>query len=122
MGAGRGGFGLTIGVAVAFLLEGIQLAAQIVGLQAGYSFASTIDPTTQADTTTLQIMAQLLAGLLFFALGLDRQVLRRAGLEPADRFRSGSYALTGPPADGRSRGWAPESFRPACGWRCRWWR
>jgi flagellar biosynthetic protein FliR len=68
--------GLTIGVAIAFLLEALQTAAQILGLQAGYSYASTIDPSTQADTTTLQLMAQLLAGMLFFALGLDRQVLR----------------------------------------------
>lgn len=68
-------FGLTIGVAVAFLLEGVQLAAQILGLQAGYSYASTVDPTTEADTTTLQLMAQLLAGMLFFAFGFDRQVL-----------------------------------------------
>src|SRR5579871_1903435 len=68
--------GLTIGVSVAFLLEGIQLAAQIIGLQAGYSFASTIDPLTQADSTTLQTMAQLFAGLLFFAFGFDHQVLR----------------------------------------------
>jgi len=68
--------GLTIGVAVAFLLEGVQMAAQILGLQAGYSYASTVDPSTQADTTTLQLMAQLLAGMLFFAFGFDRQVLR----------------------------------------------
>lgn len=69
-------FGATVGLAVAFLLEGIQLAAQALGLQAGYSYASTIDPTTQADTTTLQLMAQLLAGALFLAFGFDRQVLR----------------------------------------------
>lgn len=68
-------FGVTVGLAVAFLLEGVQLAAQILGLQAGYSYASTVDPTTQADTTTLQLMAQLLAGMLFFAFGFDRQVL-----------------------------------------------
>jgi flagellar biosynthesis protein FliR len=68
-------FGLTVGLAVAFLLEGVQLAAQVLGLQAGYSYASTVDPTTQADTTTLQLMAQLLAGTLFFAFGFDRQVL-----------------------------------------------
>lgn len=72
-------FGLILGVAVAFLLEGMQLAAQIIGLQAGYSYASTVDPTTQADTTTLQLMAQLLAGTLFFALGFDRQVLWTLG-------------------------------------------
>jgi flagellar biosynthesis protein FliR len=69
-------FGATVGLAVAFLLEGVQLAAQVLGLQAGYSYASTVDPSTQADTTTLQLMAQLLAGSLFFAFGLDRQVLR----------------------------------------------
>jgi flagellar biosynthetic protein FliR len=68
-------FGLTVGLAIAFLLEGLQMAAQILGLQAGYSFASTVDPSTQADTTTLQMMAQLLAGMLFFAFGFDRQVL-----------------------------------------------
>jgi flagellar biosynthesis protein FliR len=69
-------FGLMIGVAVAFLLEGVQLAAQVLGLQAGYSYASTVDPVTQADSTTLQLMAQLLAGLLFFACGFDRRVLQ----------------------------------------------
>jgi flagellar biosynthesis protein FliR len=69
-------WGVTIGLAVAFLLEGVQLAAQTLGLQAGYSYASTVDPNTQADTTTLQLMAQLLAGTLFFAFGFDRQVLR----------------------------------------------
>ena len=69
-------FGLTIGVAVAFLLEGVQMGAQMIGLQAGYSFASTVDPNTQADTTSLQLVAQLLAGSLFFAFGFERQVLR----------------------------------------------
>ncbi len=71
----EGLFGLTVGLAIAFLLEGLQMAAQILGLQAGYSFASTVDPSTQADTTTLQMMAQLLAGMLFFAFGFDRQIL-----------------------------------------------
>lgn len=69
-------FGATVGLVIAFLLEGVQLAAQVLGLQAGYSYASTVDPTTEADTTTLQLMAQLLAGSLFFAFGFDRQVLR----------------------------------------------
>jgi Flagellar biosynthesis pathway, component FliR len=42
----EGAFGLTVGLAVAFFLETFTLAAQILGLQAGYSYASTIDPTT----------------------------------------------------------------------------
>ena len=92
--AAEAAFGLTVGVAVAFLLEGVQLAAQMIGLQAGYSFASTVDPSTQADTTSLQLMAQLLGGSLFFALGFDRQVIRIL----AKSFESnpaGAYALNG---------------------------
>ncbi len=68
-------FGITVGLAIAFLLEGLQMAAQVLGLQAGYSYASTVDPSTQADTATLQLMAQLLAGTLFLAFGFDRQVI-----------------------------------------------
>jgi len=85
-------FGLTIGVAVAFLLEGVQMAAQVIGLQAGYSFASTIDPTTQADTTSLQLMSQLLAGSLFFTFGFDRRVIRILALSLAST-PGGTYAL-----------------------------
>ena len=86
-------FGLTIGVAIAFLLEGIQMAAQMIGLQAGYSFASTIDPSTQADTTTLQLMAQLFAGSLFFTLGYDRQVVRILA-RSLTTTPAGTYLLT----------------------------
>jgi flagellar biosynthesis protein FliR len=68
-------FGLTVGLAVAFLNESLMLAAQILGLQAGYSYASTIDPTNQTDISVLQLMSQLIAGLLFFAFGLDRVVI-----------------------------------------------
>ena len=68
-------FGLTIGVALALLLEGMQMAAQIAGLQAGFSYASTIDPTTQADSSVLYVFMQLFSAVLFFALGLDRRVI-----------------------------------------------
>ncbi len=67
--------GLTIGLAIAFLLEGFQIGTQIIGLEAGYSYASTIDPSSQADSTVLQMMSQWLIGLLFFAMGMDRQII-----------------------------------------------
>jgi flagellar biosynthetic protein FliR len=95
-------FGLTIGVAVTFLLEGVELAAQIIGLEAGYSFASTVDPNTQADTTTLQLMAQLMAGCLFFALGFDHQVVRVLARSLAS-IPSGTYLLTGPGVEAITR-------------------
>jgi flagellar biosynthetic protein FliR len=69
-------FGLMVGVCISFLLEGFQMAAQMAGLQAGYSFASTIDPNTQADSGILQILTGLLANLLFLAFGYDRAVIR----------------------------------------------
>lgn len=69
-------FGLTVGLAVTFLAESFVLAAQILGLQAGYSYASTIDPTNQTDSGVLQVMIQLMTGFLFFAFGLDRQIIR----------------------------------------------
>jgi flagellar biosynthetic protein FliR len=94
--------GLTIGVAVTFLLEGVQLAAQIIGLQAGYSFASTIDPNTQADTTTLQLMSQLMAGCFFFTFGFDRQVVRVLA-RSLTSVPSGTYLLTGPGVEAITR-------------------
>ena len=68
--------GIAIGVSVAVVLEAFTLAAQVLGLQAGYGYASTIDPTTEADSGILLVFAQLMAGMLFFSLGLDREVLR----------------------------------------------
>jgi flagellar biosynthetic protein FliR len=68
--------GIAIGLAVSFVVEAFQLGAQVVGIPAGYAYASTIDPTNQADSAVLLVFAQLSAGLLFFALGLDREVIR----------------------------------------------
>lgn len=69
-------FGITVGLAVAFLAESFVFAAQILGLQAGYSYASTVDPTNQTDIGVLQVLTQLMAGFLFFGFGLDREILR----------------------------------------------
>jgi flagellar biosynthetic protein FliR len=68
--------GIGIGLSVSFVLEGFNVAAQIMGLQAGYAYASTIDPNSQADSSVLVIFAELSAGMLFFAMGLDREVIR----------------------------------------------
>ena len=68
--------GIGIGLTVAFVTEAVSMAAQVMGLQAGYAYASTIDPATQADSGILVIFAQLASGLMFFTLGMDREVLR----------------------------------------------
>src|SRR5581483_196050 len=74
------GLGIGVGIAVAFLAETFQVGAQILSLQAGYSFASTIDPASGADSSVMLSIAQTAAGLLFFTLGLDRQVLQAFAL------------------------------------------
>jgi flagellar biosynthetic protein FliR len=68
--------GLAIGISTAIVLEAFTMAAQVLGLQAGYAYASTIDPNTQADSGILLVFAQLIGGMLFFTLGLDRDVFR----------------------------------------------
>jgi flagellar biosynthesis protein FliR len=69
-------FGLCIGLLVAFLSEAALLFGQICGLQAGFSFASTIDPDSQADSPVLSAIAQTVSALLFVTLGLHRYVIR----------------------------------------------
>lgn len=88
--AAEAALGITIGVAVALALEAFALAAQIFGLQAGYAYASTIDPTSEADSGVLLVFAQLVAGMLFFALGLDREVLRLFA-QTLDRIPPGGF-------------------------------
>jgi flagellar biosynthesis protein FliR len=68
--------GIGIGLAVGFVVESFGVAAQVMGLPAGYANASTIDPKTSADSSVLVVFSQLAAGLVFLATGLDREVLR----------------------------------------------
>ena len=85
--------GIAVGVSIGIVIEAFTLAAQILGLPAGYGYASTVDPTTQADAGILVVVAQLVAGMLFFAMGLDREVLRlfAGSLEKAP---VGTYVLS----------------------------
>lgn len=69
------GFGLLLALAISFLNATLQFAAQVISMQAGFSFASTFDPTSQADSTVFQVLAQLFSGLLFFGLGVDRRLI-----------------------------------------------
>jgi flagellar biosynthesis protein FliR len=85
--------GLAIGISVAITLESLMLAAQVLGLQAGYAYASTIDPNTEADSGILLVFAQLIAGMLFFAMGLDREVLRLFA-QSLDRVPTGAYIFS----------------------------
>lgn len=72
--------GLLFGLIVSFLAEAFQLGAQAISFQTGFSFASTFDPQSQADSGIFQIFIQLAAGLLYFSLGIHEHLLRMFAL------------------------------------------
>jgi flagellar biosynthetic protein FliR len=84
--------GLSIGLVTSFLAEALTMGAQILGLQAGYGYASVVDPTTSADSDVLQVLAQLTGGLLFFSLGLHHWIIRAFALS-LERYPPGQFAL-----------------------------
>jgi len=90
--------GIAIGLGVSFLLEILLVAAQSVSLQAGFSYASTVDPNTSADSTTLLVIAQLIGALLFFSTGLDGQVLKTLAAS-LDSQPPGTLAISRPHAE-----------------------
>jgi flagellar biosynthetic protein FliR len=93
------GLGLGVGLAIVFLTESFQIAAQVLGLQAGYGYATTIDPNSQADASVLQVVTMLVSGLLFMTLGLYREVFRVLAASFV-RFPAGSWTPDAGSLDG----------------------
>lgn len=69
-------YGLAVGLLISFLSEVGLMFGQLCGFQAGFSYASTIDPDSQADSPVLSSIAQTLMALLFVTLGFHRYVIR----------------------------------------------
>lgn len=104
---------MAAGLAVSFLTEGFQIAAQVAGLQAGYGYASVIDPNSEADSSVLQVFMSLFTSLLFFSLGLDHQLIRALAAS-FEKFPAGSWAPAAASLDGIVR-LGGEMF--SLGWR-----
>ena len=68
--------GVLLGLAVQFVVEAVQLAGHILGVQAGYSLVTLLDPQTQADTPVLATFNQLIALLIFLQLNVHHWLLR----------------------------------------------
>ncbi|MBK7931865.1 MAG: flagellar biosynthetic protein FliR [Bryobacterales bacterium] len=77
--AGETLLGMAVSVSAALVLgiamEVFVLAARLVGLNAGFGYVSTIDPTTQADSGVLDVVGGLLAALVILTSGMDRPLL-----------------------------------------------
>ena len=90
--------GVTVGLLIAFITEMFAVAAQAISLPAGYTYASSVDPATQAESNVLIILAQLVAGMLFFAFGLHRQLLL-ALARSLQTHPPGEYSVSVPVAE-----------------------
>lgn len=87
------GFGLVAGLTISFLTEGFQIGMQVLGMPAGFGYAQTIDPNSQADSSVLQVITMLTTGLLFFSLGLDSVVLRILAAS-FEKYPAGTWSLS----------------------------
>lgn len=76
----EGAIGVAMGLVVGLASECFSFSFHLLGLQAGYSFASTIDPTSQADSTVLESVGHLAGALLLFTTGLHHSVIRAFAL------------------------------------------
>jgi flagellar biosynthetic protein FliR len=87
------GFGVAIGLVVALISESFTLAMQLLGIHAGYGYASVIDPNSDADSGVLVVMAQLSAWMLFLAFGMERHVIR-ALARSLEHYPAGAFAVS----------------------------
>jgi flagellar biosynthesis protein FliR len=85
--------GAAIGLMVEFLSEALTFGAQTIAMQAGYGYASIIDPVSQADSDVLPVLAQLLGTLFFFSAGLHRYLIQ-VFADSLERFPPGSFSLS----------------------------
>jgi flagellar biosynthetic protein FliR len=64
----------------------------VLSFEAGYAYASAVDPTTGADSNVLPVLSQMLAGLLFFTFGMHRMVIK-AFADSLDRYPPAHFTL-----------------------------
>jgi flagellar biosynthetic protein FliR len=72
--------GASLGLVVALASECFSFCFHLLGLQAGYSFASTIDPSSQADSNVLEVIGHLAGGLLLFGTEMHLEIIRAFAL------------------------------------------
>ncbi len=73
---GEMAIGLMMGLVANFLFEAVLVAGQVLGVQIGYSLASTFDPQTNADTPVLSEFHRMAALLIFLQMDVHHWLLR----------------------------------------------
>ncbi len=68
--------GVSIGMVSSLVVEAFNFAGQVISVQAGFSYASTIDPFSESDTGILPSIFSLGANLLLFHSPLYAELIR----------------------------------------------
>lgn len=68
--------GVSIGMVSSLVVEAFNFAGQVISVQAGFSYASTIDPFSESDTGILPSIFSLAANLLLFHSPLYAELIR----------------------------------------------
>jgi flagellar biosynthesis protein FliR len=85
--------GFIFGLVGKLVFSGLEVAAQIIGYQMGFSLASTIDPSTRAQTAVFGIVAQML-GLVVFMGADGHHWLLQATVHSFQKVGPGSASLS----------------------------
>jgi len=67
--------GLLLGLTVQVVLEAVMLAGSVASFQLGLSMETSIDPSTQADSTVMTTFHQLIVLYVFLQMGVHRWIL-----------------------------------------------
>ncbi len=73
---GEFGVGLLLGLTLQLVVEAAITAGQLMGVQAGYSLVTLLDPQTQADTPVMGTLNQMVTLVIFLQLNVHHWLLR----------------------------------------------
>ncbi|MGA9643594.1 MAG: flagellar biosynthetic protein FliR [Terriglobales bacterium] len=96
---GEFAIGFILGFTMQLIFDGVLLAGQTCGVQMGYSLASVLNPDSQADSTVLSTLYQLVVTLLFIQFSVPHWLLRGLG-RSFDYLPPGHFSLTWPAVSG----------------------
>ena len=67
--AGEVVMGLLLGFSATLLFSAVQMAAQIIGVQIGFSFSNTLDPLSSQGSGFMETLYNMMAVVVFLSLG-----------------------------------------------------
>ncbi len=95
---GEAAIGLAFGFVARLVFSALEIAAEVIGFQMGFSLASTIDPATRAQTAAFGTIAQMLG--LMVLLGADgHHWMLEATVTSFDGIGAGGFRATPELAD-----------------------